>query len=170
MQENVPVAPTPFAVKPAKPPAGDVPLGAESARHGLSRSDSDDQFAIMLKAYRGTGGITRAEEFATLSMQRGGPDAATLAKWVSTRQVICFDWQSQAWLPFFQFSRSDLSVRPELSGIFAELTGVYSAWALANWFSRPKASLANRTPVEALAYNFAAVLHAARVDRLNAGG
>lgn len=167
MHEIVTPESAPSAERPA---VGAFPLDAEPARRGASQSDADDQFVAMLKAYRATGGIARAEEITTLCRQRGGPDVATLARWISRRQVICFDWQSQTWLPFFQFSRDDLTLRPELSGVFAELIGVYSPWALANWFARPKASLANRTPVEALAYNFAAVLHAARVDRLNAGG
>ena len=135
--------------------------------------DADEQFMSMLKAYRSTGGLVRTAEMLALLQSAGRTELAsitTMGRWIAARQVICFDWQSQSWLPFFQFDRVELTPLPVLAEVYAELSGICDAWALAVWFARPKASLANRPPVDALAYNFPAVLQAARTDRLAAGG
>lgn len=169
MQERLPNAP---------PSQGSMPTGRQAAATARAPPvapgrDADEQFMTMLKAYRGTGGLVRTGEMLALLERAGRPELesiTTMGRWIAARQVICFDWQEQAWLPFFQFDRVDLTPLPVLAEVYAELNGICDAWALAVWFARPKASLANRPPVDALAYNVQAVLHAARTDRLAAGG
>jgi hypothetical protein len=119
----------------------------------------------MLESYRGSGGLARAQEVVALSKRCGGPDVAMLGSWIAERAVICFDWQSQTWLPLFQFNAFDMTRQPELRPVFAELTSVYDAWELANWFVQPNPWLANRIPVDTFASDLSAVLHAARADR-----
>lgn len=131
---------------------------------------TDHQFVAMLNSYRGSGGLAREQEVVALFKRRYGPDRATLASWIVEREVICFEWQSQTWLPWFQFNRFDMAPQPELDQVFAELTSVYDPWELANWFARPNPWLADRTPVDTLVYDLPVVVHAARADRLIANG
>ena len=97
--------------------------------------------------------------------RRGGPGGATLARWIVEHSVISFEWQSQTWLPWFQFADPARVPEPSLTAVLAELTAVYDGWELAHWFVRPNSALAERWPVQALASNPAGVLQAARADR-----
>ena len=131
---------------------------------------ADDQFISMRVFYRGSGGLAQAPELLALFKRHAGPNVATLARWIVERQVIGFEWQRQTWFPLFQFSRQDLAPDPRLRPVFAELTGVYDAWELANWFARPNPWLTDRVPVDTLDSDRAAVLYAARADRFVAHG
>ena len=92
---------------------------------------TDDQFASMLEAYRDSGGIARTPEVLALFRRNYGPDHSTLAKWVASRQVLCFEWQAQAWFPWFQFDRRSLLPQPQLRPVLDELTPIYDPWQLA---------------------------------------
>ena len=130
----------------------------------------DEQFVSLLSLYRGSGGLARAEEVSEIFRHRDGPDAATLAQWIVDKEVLSLEWQSATWLPLFQFKPADMTPRPELAQVMAELNAVFDAWQLADWFAQPHACLARRTPVEALVSDPAAVLHAARAERFIACG
>ena len=126
---------------------------------------TDDQFVFMLNAYRGSGGLARDKELLSSSRRCCGFDAGTLVSWITERQVIGFFWQSRTWLPLFQFNLLDMTRAPALGQVLAELTPVYDAWELANWFSQPNPWLADCVPAEALESDPCAVLQAARVCR-----
>ncbi len=139
--------------------------------HRCSRlCDADQQFIAMLDGYRASGGLAGRREVLALSKRRGGPDAATLAHWVAERKVINFEWQSQTWLPLFQFQRPDMQPQAELARVLAELTPVYDPWELASWFVQPNPWLADRTPLDTLAADLPAVLNAARAERFVVNG
>jgi hypothetical protein len=138
-------------------------------RQGLARA-ADWQFLDMLDAYRGTGGMARAQEILALFQRCGGPGVAALARWIVSRELICFDWQAQSWLPLFQFNRRDLTPDPRLRPVFAELTQMYDHWELAAWFALPNPWLAQRAPVDTLRCDHRAVLDAARADRFALSG
>lgn len=53
----------------------------------------------MFNSYRGSGGLAREQEVVALFKRRCGPDLATFASWIIETEVICFEWQSQTWLP-----------------------------------------------------------------------
>lgn len=126
---------------------------------------SDDQFVAMLNAYRGSGGLAREVELVALSRRRNGPDADTLANWIAEREVIGIMWQSQTWLPVFQFRLLDMTLQPALGQVFSELIPVCDPWELANWFAQPNPWLADRVPADTLGLDPCAVLQAARADR-----
>jgi hypothetical protein len=128
----------------------------------------DQQFIGMLDAYRSHGGLARVQEVLARLRRRRGPGMATLANWITRRQVICFEWQSQSWLPLFQFNPVDMQPQAQLGQLLTELACVYDNWELASWFVRPHARLAQRSPLEALAPDLDDVLRAARSDRLSA--
>ena len=132
---------------------------------GEQELDADQQFIAMLDACRGCGGLARTHEVIALSRRCGGPDAETLARWNAERKLISFEWQSQCWFPLFQFNRSDMTPQSELGQVIAELSAVYDACEIANWFVQPNPWLADRTPADTLPLDHAAVLNAARADR-----
>lgn len=126
----------------------------------------DHQFVAILNACRGSGGLARAQEVVALLRRHGVADGPTLANWIDGREVIGFEWQSQTWLPLFQFNRFDMTRQPELDQVFAQLNPVYNRWQLASWFARPNPWLADRMPADTLELDPAAVLQAARAERL----
>ena len=150
-----------------------VPRGRHAAstprRYPPVRS-ADQQFITMLDAYRDTGGIARVQELIQLCRSHGGPTVAVLAAWIDTRAVICFEWRSDIWLPWFQFHRHDLTPHPQLAPVFAELGAVYDPWDNANWFATPNPWIADRAPVDALLTDLPGVLQAAHADRFIANG
>lgn len=131
---------------------------------------ADHQFLAMLDAYRSKGGLAHPHEVTARLERRGHPDRTLLRTWIDKREVICFEWQSQAWLPLFQFSRSDMMPHRQLRPVFAELTSVYDPWEMGNWFVRPNPWLVHRMPLDVLLSDLSAVLHAARADRFIANG
>ncbi len=124
----------------------------------------------MLEAYRSSGGLASAQEILTLFQRRGGPEVAALTRWIGERELICFEWQAQTWLPLFQFQRVTLSPDPQLRPLFAELTKVYDHWEMASWFALPNPWLDQRVPVDTLGRDYCAVLDAARADRFALNG
>lgn len=164
---------TTLVSNPALPPRGGAPHchshePAVPARRPAA--DSDDAFVAMLAAYRGSGGLARADEVVAL-LERGGlAGIATLARWIVARSVIHFEWQQQTWLPWFQFQRADHQPDPALHAVFAELGSVYDLWDMAHWFARPNSALAGGVPLQLIASDADAVLQAARADRYIAKG
>ena len=84
--------------------------------------------------------------------------------------MICFERDDGIWLPWFQFHRVTLKPHPELDPIFTELTPVFDAWELANWFAQPNGWLQGQTPVATSASDLPAVRDAARADRFVVNG
>ena len=163
---RVPISPS----SSAKPVLRRVPVVTTCPDNCGLDCGGNHQFITMLNSYQATGGIARVEDVVEMFQSRGGPSIKVLAAWIERRQVICFKWRLDIWLPWFQFHRTDLVPHPQLSPIFAELTGVFDAWEMANWFARHNAWLGGRTPVGTLVADLPAVLNAARADRFIANG
>lgn len=145
-------------------PIAAVPRGCQCAAH----DSSDIQFVAMLDAYRKSGGLCRARELHEViarSTDVGGPDVAVLNGWIMQREVICFEWQANAWLPWFQFNRLDMTPHSQLRPVLEELNTVYDPWEIGCWFARPNPWLSDRTPVDALLAHLPELLHAARAER-----
>jgi hypothetical protein len=126
---------------------------------------ADHQFVQMLNGFRESGGLARLQEVAQLCACRGRPDIETLSTNLGRKEIICFEWQSHAWLPLFQFNISDMRLCSQVQPVISELSCIYDPWELAFWFSQPNAWLANRAPADALLSDPATVLQAARADR-----
>ena len=134
------------------------------------RTDDDFQFRAMQHSYRKSGGLARVHEVAERFHECGSPDPSRLDQWIERREVICFHWREQAWLPWFQFNRFELAPHRQLQPVFAELNPVFDGWELGTWFARPNAWLGDRLPVHAVMADLPAVLDAARADRFIACG
>lgn len=144
---------------------------AAGGRHpSWQEGHQDHQFVALLNSYRDSGGLARAPEVVALLNRRGGTDLPTLASWIVKREVICLEWQSQAWLPWFQFNRLDMTQQPGLGPVLAELSPVFDPWELASWFAQPNAWLGDRTPAAMLGLDLQVVLNASRADRFIAKG
>ena len=128
-------------------------------------SRADTLFVAMLNSYRGSGGLAREQEVIALFKRHGGSDVDLLPNWIAKREVICFDWGAETWLPWFQFKHLDVVPQLQLGQVFTELVSVYDPWELANWFVQPNPWLANRTPVDTFVSDPTEVLNAARADR-----
>ena len=137
--------------------------------HESSRT-LDQQFVVMLDAFRDTGGLARTTEVLTLLRTRHRHAHAVLAQWIEQRRVICFEWQARDWIPLFQFNCHDMAPHRQLQPVLAELNTAFDAWEVGNWFATPNAWLAEQLPVAALRLDLPAVLHAARADRYIANG
>ncbi len=124
----------------------------------------------MLNFYRHSGGLARKQEVVSRFEAQGGPGLATVDQWIAQRDVICFDWKDDAWMPWFQFNRFELAPHRQLRPVFAELKPAFDAWEMGSWFVRPNGWLAGRIPVDILMSNLPAVLDAARADRYIANG
>ncbi|HSV69650.1 MAG TPA: hypothetical protein VLI72_06020 [Methylibium sp.] len=149
-----------------------VPLLASSPLtcRAASGGEQDAWFDDMLSAYRSSGGLARVEDLVAGVGHGGGPGLALLDRWIVERTVIGFAWQADTWLPMFQFERADMTPKPSLGRVFAELRPVYDPCELADWFAWPNAWLAGHAPVSVFASDAAAVLQAARADRYIACG
>lgn len=142
----------------------------ESAEAASTCAGSDGQFVAMLDAYRPSGGLAHADEVVAHIGLRPGAGVAVLARWIVERHVISFVWQSQTWLPWFQFKRQQGMPSPELVCVIAELTAVYDTWELAQWFAQPNSALAGVAPVDVIGADADAVVQAARRDCFVANG
>ena len=126
---------------------------------------ADTEFVQMLNGFRSSGGLARLSEVVSLSERRGGLDFASLSRSLAHREIICFEWQSEGWLPLFQFDPLDMTIRSQIKPVVAELSCIYGPWDLAFWFSQPNPWLACRTPADSLLSDLPTVLQAARADR-----
>lgn len=128
---------------------------------------ADNEFVQMLNGFRSSGGLARLDEVIDLCQRRGGPDIGVLSASLARKEIICFEWQSEGWLPLFQFNPADMAIRSQIKPVVAELSCIYGPWDLAFWFSQPNPWLDCRAPAESLLSDLPTVLQAARADRFN---
>ena len=124
----------------------------------------------MVQAFRATGGVVCGDELAYLLRRRSRQPISIVARWIVSRQVVSFEWQSQTMLPLFQFDSSDMALRPCVAEIVRELVNTYDDWDAAWWFASPNAWLDGSMPVERVDQGANEVLDAARADRFIARG
>ena len=143
-----------------------APLTAAARRASSAAPNGCDRsFVALLDAYRPSGGLARVDEVNHQLERRRGHDATTLERWIRQRAVISFDWQSQTWLPWFQFAAADELPAASVATVLAALHPVFDAWETAQWFARPNAALDDRAPVDVIVADPAAAERAARIDR-----
>ena len=141
------------------------PLAADTQPH-----DRDRQFLVMLEAYRGRGGLAPIAEVTLQLQPRYAQPTLQLAQWMARGELICFEWQARRWIPWFQFSRPDMALRPQLMAVLAQLRPIYDTWEMGVWFATPNPWLAGRLPVDALMPDISEVVHAARADHFVVNG
>jgi len=161
------VLPMPRAARPDTQPA-QAPLHAlRGARRASVLADIP---APLAEAFEASGGLIADDELAALLGRSAGQPLSRLARWILNREVVCIPWQLQSVLPMFQFDTRDMSLRPEVVEVVAELSGALDDWDVAIWFATPTSWLEGATPVDAMGVEPASVLQAARADRFIARG
>lgn len=128
------------------------------------------QFIELLKGYRSSGGLLRAQMVAARCNPRSGTDVHTLAGWIVGRKVVSFEWLSSIWLPVFQFNPSDMSRLSGLDEVLSELVSVCDRWEVASWFAQPNPWLGDALPADQMATTAPEVLVAARAERFVIAG
>jgi hypothetical protein len=138
----------------------------------LSDAGSLDKraFAKVLEAFGRHGGFLDGNEVAEQMCRKNGADLSCVARRIVARELICFEWQGEHWLPLMQFDPVDMSVRPALARVAAELAGVFDGWELCCWLVTPNCSVDDRAPLDVLTQDGDAVWQAARLDRFVACG
>lgn len=144
--------------------------GAAPGHGGVGAQPSSAGFVAMLAAFRDTGGTARADDLARLLQDRPHGGYVSLARLLAHGKVFSFEWRGSRWVPMFQFDLNDLSVRPGLQNVLAELSGEFDDWSLAAWFAEPNSWLDDQRPVDLLATELRSVVEAARADRFIAAG
>ena len=97
-------------------------------------------------------------------MLRSTGSDTSLSEAIGQRQLVHFEWQSQTWLPLFQFDLVRMQPRSALSCVLAELNGIYNNDEVAEWFSRINPWLNGRSPAQELVSHPAAVVDAASAE------
>lgn len=131
---------------------------------------TNGDFVNIMDACRDSGGVARAQEVVSMAASRCGPDVRTLALWILDRQLLSFEWQSQVWIPLFQFDRTTMFLHHGLVDVLTALERAHAPWQQAIWFSRPHGVLGGRIPAEVLALDCQAVQRAAQADLQTAHG
>ena len=141
-----------------------------AARTAGASTPSDHAFVGLVTAFRRYGGLARGDEIADRLLQLHGTNLSSLARRIVARELICFEWHGELWLPLLQFDWVDMSLQPAMKQVAAELAGVFDAWEVCCWLATPNSSLDDRTPLDVLENDPGAVLQAAREDRFVARG
>lgn len=120
-------------------------------RYGQEQSGGpdDQQFVSMLERYRPSGGIATGTELCLRTITISTLTLGALARAIAQGEALHFEWRSQYWLPFFQFERNTMRLRPEVGGVLAELrNAAASAWDQVRWFVEPHPALSSRAPLD----------------------
>ena len=147
-------------------PAREAPRCEEVIGH----LPSDRDFRVMRDVYRGSGGIARGDDLARLLEDHRCGDFISLARLIVNGEIFGFEWHDTYWVPMFQFDLRDLSNRPAVPRVLAELSTVFDGWALAVWFAQRNSWLNDQRPVDLLDTELDNVLQAASADRFIANG
>ena len=133
--------------------------------HAIGSTPSAAGFAAMRKAFQPSGGLARAADLAhQLQLRRRG-DPASLARMIDGGEACACEWERVLWLPMFQFDAHELALRQDARMAVEELGNELHGWALAAWFARPNAWLADHRPADMLHVSPRMVLEAACADR-----
>lgn len=132
-----------------------------SLPQALSLSE-DLRFLDLLAAYRVSGGLAPGSEIAA---RRPSSGLSALGRAIAAGEVIGLQWAGQHWLPVFQFERGDISLRPPVRLLLAELAGLLDEEERIQWFVQPNPWLDSASPLQLLATDFARVHDAARALR-----
>jgi hypothetical protein len=122
-------------------------------------------FDALMAAYMWSGGLARHQEVALRLQESYGGTPTTLQRLINSHAVFAFDWRGSLWLPMFQFERPEMSVKPAVRQVLAELGGIFDGWSLAVWYLQQNIWLEDRRPLDLIDRHPAAVLAAARGDR-----
>ena len=122
----------------------------------------DAQFVALMRAFRRSGGLAREIEIVEKrALCRSPADHGDGCR----EAAICFEWGGRFWLPWFQFDRARMSLRPGPAKVIEELAPVFDGWEMASWFAQPNLWIGDARPIDRIDGCLASVFGAARADR-----
>lgn len=136
--------------------------------HAIGDAPSAAAFAAMQSAFQPSGGLLQADDLVCHWRERRRGNSVSLARMIAAGEVCNFEWQGAVWVPLFQFDSNDFSVKLPVRMVQKELGHALSGWALAAWFARPNAWLAEHRPADLVHIRPLKVLKAACGDRYSA--
>jgi hypothetical protein len=86
-------------------------------------------------AYALVGGLANSDELVTRLRDHSTQPVSRLARWIVAREVLHFHWHCEFYFPLFQFKLADMSLRPEVCNVIAELSGAFDDAGLTGWFA-----------------------------------
>ncbi len=125
----------------------------------------DGRFTALLSDCRPSGGLARDDEIAARVTARHPGGFVWLARHIASRELLFFGWRDALWFPVFQFDRTDMSLRPGVKRVAAELAGWTDDWERVQWFVRPHCALAHRAPIELVDAQPERVVEVVRMER-----
>jgi hypothetical protein len=132
---------------------------------------TEHQMADMRMAFAASGGLLTVGELAQGNDPHSRARFGHIARGIATREIIGFMWQSEPWVPMFQFDAGPRMLpRKALRPLFELLVPLYDPWEMANWFVRPNQWLTGHRPVDDCAGHLAAVLDVAHLEHFIATG
>jgi hypothetical protein len=149
----------------ALPPGVPSICGQESLRR-----IEDRQLLEMSRGYSAHGGLVSSIEVERRLRRHWDAPAVVLADWIVKRAIVNVRWRSQLLIPAFQFTPSNMTIHPVVSGVLAEFENVFDDWETALWFALPNGLLFDTRPVDLLPTSPETVAQAARADRFVARG
>jgi len=151
---------------PSAPLCNDTaPILPDEALEFTWQIAKERRFGALDVAYARQGGWLSADQLCGLMRPHWEQPLSRLARWIAGGELVSLSWRSQIWVPLFQFERPSLDRHPAACDVVRALRPVYDDWELAEWFVRPHALLAGRSPVVRLACDPDSVKEAARMDR-----
>ena len=150
----------------ATPATAAAATRATTSAHGGLDVDRD----ALERAIERSGGWISGDDLAARLRSQCDAPLSLLARWIATGQVLVSNEGAQARLPLFQFDLSDLTVRPGLRELIAELAPAYQGDEILGWFATPNLWMDGALPIERIADGFEPLLPVARADRFIATG
>ncbi len=133
-----------------------------TANRELTQSDALEPIR---QAYSRQGGLLSGEEVSLLMRRHCDQPMSQLARWIVDLNIVSLDSQGQIWIPLFQFDQADMTIKPAVAAVLAELSPLLDGHELAVWFASANEWLSGASPLDAVALDSPAVLKAARADR-----
>src|SRR5260221_3764861 len=130
-------------------PLATAPATTAARSEGAS-TPSDRAVAGVLSAFRRHGGLARGDDIADRLRQLHGTNLSALARRIVARELICFEWHGELWLPLLQFDWVDMSLQPVIRQVAAELAGVFQAWEVCCLLAAAYSLVVHRAPLDVL--------------------
>lgn len=141
------------------PPAPQHIVASEAPVPSARVDLADDE---LLRRYDAAGGLTTGDHLAWLMSDCVEQAVSVVARWIVANRVVCLKTQGQLLLPWFQFDRTSMTLRPEVVAVVDALHEWLDDGGVASWFVTPHTELEGQWPLRALRLYPSAVLNVAR--------